>query len=232
MVKRARSLRSTLLVSCSAVTRHASAIRCVRDTRARQARVLDTRASGGAVRQVVRRPALALTWQPAFVVPPRRAGAVTGVAASRAGARGAVSSGGRKKRASRVAALGASWALVLAHLGFRRPLLPGRPRALSLQTRAAGREHGGDGCGAARGTQRARRRAANEPLLLTHAGRLVGSRGSPLRQDARCAARARELLCGGARGRCARCSAVSLHAAQGTRARGVSSGCAADARGA
>jgi hypothetical protein len=54
-------------MSCSAVTRRASAIRCVRDARARQAHLLETRASGGAVRQVVRRPALALTWQPAFV---------------------------------------------------------------------------------------------------------------------------------------------------------------------
>jgi hypothetical protein len=109
---------------------------------------------------------------------------------------------------------------------------PGRPSALSLQTRAAGRVHGGDGGGAARGTQRARRHAANEPLLLPHAGRLEGSRGAPLRHDACSAARAGVLQCRATRGRCARCSAVALRAAQATRARGVTSGCAADARGA
>jgi hypothetical protein len=102
MVKRACSMRSTLPMSCSAVTRRASAFRCARDARARQARLLETRASGGAVRQVVRRPALALTWQPAFVAPSRRAGAVLGAATRRSGARDAVPSGGRKKPASRV----------------------------------------------------------------------------------------------------------------------------------
>ena len=106
MVKRARSRRSMLPVSCSAVTRRDSAIRCVREARARQAHLLETRASSRTVRQVVRRPALALTWQPAFVAPPRRAGAVLGASTRRAGARGTVLSGGRKKPASCVAALG------------------------------------------------------------------------------------------------------------------------------
>jgi hypothetical protein len=71
-----------------------------------------------------------------------------------------------------------------------RCLSPGRPSALSLQTRAAGRVLGADVGGAARSTQRARRHGANEPLSLPHAGRLEGSRGAPLRHDARCAARA------------------------------------------
>jgi hypothetical protein len=232
MVMRARSVRSTLPVSCSAVTRRASAIRCARDACARQAHLLETRASGGAARQVVRRPALALTWQPAFVAPPRRAGAVLGAATRRSGARGAVSSGGRKKPASCVAGVGGRWLASVDPETTADGCPPGRPSALSLQTRAAGRVNGGDGGGAARGTQRARRHAANEPLSLPHAGRLVGSRGAPLRHNARCAARAGELRCEAARGRCARRNAVALHAAQGTRARGVSSGCAADARGA
>ena len=106
MVKLARSVRSMLPVSCSAVTRRAIAVGCVCDTRARQAHLLETRASGGAARQVVRRPALAMTWQPAFVAPPRRAGAVICAKNRRASARGAVSSVRRKKPASRVAVLG------------------------------------------------------------------------------------------------------------------------------
>jgi hypothetical protein len=224
-----------LPVSCSAVTRRDSAIRCVREARARQAHLLETHASSRTVRQVVRRPALALTWQPAFVAPPRRAGAVLGASTRRAGARGTVLSGGRKKPASCVAALGVTVSfgpVPNCSGGAGGRWSPGRPRSFSLQTRAAGREHGGVGGGAARGTLRARRPAANEPLSLPHAGRLRGSRDARLRHAARCATRARKLWCGAARVRCARCSAVAVQAAQGTRAWGVSSGCAAAARGA
>jgi hypothetical protein len=173
-----------------------------------------------------------VTWQPAFVAAPRRAGATTRAATRRTGARGAVSSGGRKKPASRVADAPLHGAKQPAPARGASRLAPGRTRAFSLKTRAVGL----DMVVMAAGRLEARSARVDTPQTshsrCRRAGRLEGSRGAPQNHAARSAARARELRCGALRGRCARCSAVVVHTAQGTRARGVSSGCAADARGA
>ena len=117
--------------------RHHCSLR-VRRTRALVS-LMETRASHGAVRQVVRRPALPLTWQPALAAAPRRAGAALRAASRRAGAREAVPSAWRKKQAARVGAVGVSSPRKLAHLPLPERVAPGRPRAFTPRMRAAGR---------------------------------------------------------------------------------------------
>ena len=106
MVTRERSLRTTPRVGCSDRRRRDSALRCATYARAHQAHIPEPHASDCAARRVVRRPALPLTWLPAFAAAPRRVGAVLSAVTSRAGASSAVTSGGRKKQASHDAAVG------------------------------------------------------------------------------------------------------------------------------
>ena len=225
-------MRATLQVWRSAVQRRASARRCAACALARQTRTLEPNASGCTVRHVKRRPALALTWQPALAAAPRRAGAFLRAASRRAGIREAVPSGWRKKQASRRATLSARSAAEPAYGARPTARLPSRPRALTLQTRAAGRLHGIDGGGEVRSAQRARLHAANELLSLPHAGAWRSVVPRRPRVDARCATRAQVLQRSAARWRCARCSAAALRAALGTRAPDALSGCVVAARSA